>query len=374
MFLPSCDPLKSNCSGSESGAEGDIALAENARIWAGIDMMMLQCARHFGFLLLGLLLALSSCRDKPRFDWEMEVAPPAGDAAADAGQVDTPRPGEGTAERLRFISHNVENWLSMRRTVDGTVHESASKPEDEKQALIAMIARHQPEVFGLSEIGTPEDLQDVRARLRAAGVDLPHAHHHQGKDPVRALGLLSKYPITSTSNEAEVSFRLAGRQFEMLRGILDATVTTPDGRDFRFLGVHLKSKREVSHYDQAQFRIQEAHRLRAHIDAILQKDPAARLVVFGDLNDTRRSQAVTTVAGAYGSGRQLLPVPARDSRRQMWTHHWRFQDVYSRIDYIFITSPLREEADFDHARVLDDPEWRKASDHRPLLLDFLPAG
>jgi len=323
-------------------------------------------------VLLAMALGLTGCRDKPTADWDLDAAPQSGEVAPAAlPPVDAP-PAGGAPTPLRFISHNVENWLAMRRTIDGTVVEDAPKPEPEKLALITMIARHKPDVLGLSEIGTPEDLAEIRDRLREAGVDLPHAHHHHGSDSVRALGLLSRHPITATSTPAHTSFRLAGRQFQMLRGILDATVTAPDGRDFRFLGVHLKSKRETSHYDQAQFRLQEAHRLRGHIDAILSDEPAARLVVFGDLNDTRRSQTVTTIAGTYGTGRQLLPAPARDSNRQMWTHHWRFQDVYSRIDYIFITSALGDEADFDNARVLDDPEWRKASDHRPLLLDFLP--
>jgi len=330
--------------------------------------------RRLGLLVLFLSLGLSGCRDKPTADWDLSATPPVPEDAASVAPPDrVATAATGDAERLRFISHNVENWLSMRRTVDGVTHEAAPKPEDEKQALIRMLARHKPDVLGLSEIGTPGDLSEIQRRMREAGVDLPHMHHHQGSDSVRALGLLSRHPITARSTDAVTSFRLAGRSHEMLRGILDATVATSDGREFRFLGVHLKSKREVAHYDQAQFRIQEAHRLRAHVDRILQSNPDARLVVFGDFNDTRRSHAVTLIAGSYGSGRQLLPAPARDSQRQMWTHHWRFQDVYSRIDYIFISDALRAEADFDNARIIDDPEWRKASDHRGLMLDFLQA-
>jgi len=334
---------------------------------------MFGCNFHrlaWPFLVI-LLFALGGCRDRGTPDWQLDDPPPADPPAAPL--VPPPAPAPDAAGPLRFISHNVENWLSMERTANGVTRPDAPKPEEEKRALVAMIARHRPDVFGVSEIGTPADLADLRERMRAAGVDLPYLHHHQGSDPTRALGLLSRHPITPAAVQADTAFRLDGRRFEMLRGILDATVTVPDGREFRFLGVHLKSKRETPQYDQAQFRLREAHRLRGHIDSILSADPGARLVVFGDLNDTRRSQAVTTVAGVYGSGRQLLPAPARDSKGQMWTHHWRFQDVYSRIDYIFITESLRAEADFDRARVLDDPEWRRASDHRALLLDFIPA-
>ena len=336
-------------------------------------MEIIKAGRWLGWMAVVFVMALPGCRDKPTPDWKLDDAPalPLVTTVSVAGNTGTVE-DSGRGERLRFISHNVENWLSMPRTIDGVKDETASKPEDEKQALIAMIARHKPDILGLSEIGTPEDLEEIRDRLRAAGVDLPHLHHHQGSDPVRRLGLLSRHPLNPATTPAETGFRLAGRNFEMLRGILDVTATTPDGRDFRFLGVHLKSKREVSFYDQAQFRAREAHLLRSHVETILSEDPGARLVVFGDLNDTRRSPAVITVAGSAGSGRQLFAVPARDSRSQMWTHHWRYQDVYSRIDYIFITENLRDEADWQDARLIDDPEWRDASDHRPILLDFLP--
>ena len=314
---------------------------------------------------------LAGCRDRATPDWSLDETPAATEAAAAPAN-----PGSSTtsqrAARVRFISHNVENWLSMPRTVDGVRDEEASKPEAEKRALVAMIARHRPDVLGVSEIGTMEDLEDIRDRLRAAGVDLPHLHHHEGPDPVRRLGLLSRYPLEPAAEPAETGFRLDGRDFRMLRGILDATATAPCGREFRFLGVHFKSKREVSFYDQARFREREAHLLRLHADAILEADPDARLVVFGDLNDTRRSRAVVTVAGSAGSGRQLVPAPARDSRGHMWTHHWSYQDLYSRIDYIFVSPALRGEARLRDARVIDDPEWREASDHRALLLDFEP--
>ena len=324
------------------------------------------------WLPVAVALGIAGCDEPMTPSWDLRESPPAAEETPPPAPATTPPPTAENPERLRFINQNVQNWLSMRRTVDGEQLEEAPKPDEQKRALITMIARHQPDVFGISEVGTPQDLADIRDRLRAAGVDLPHMHHHQGIDSVRALGLLSRHPISPANEPADVAFRLAGRDFEMLRGILDATVTTPDGREFRFLGVHFKSKRETSRYDQAQFRIREAHGLRNHIDAILRADPAARLVVFGDLNDTRRSQTVVTVVGSGGSARQLIPAPARDSRGQMWTHHWSYQDVYSRIDYVFVTEALRDEAQLRESRVIDDPEWRDASDHRPILLDFLP--
>jgi endonuclease/exonuclease/phosphatase family metal-dependent hydrolase len=155
----------------------------------------------------------------------------------------------------------------------------------------------------------------------------------------------------------------------MQRGILDATVATPAG-DFRFLGVHLKSKRETDDGNQADMRLNEAHLLRREIDAILRDDPQARLVVYGDLNDSRQSPAVRTVHGRGKSPESLMMIALKDSRGHYWTHHWEFQDIYSRIDYVMVSQALRGEVVWDRCAILDGDGVAAASDHRPLLVIF----
>jgi endonuclease/exonuclease/phosphatase family metal-dependent hydrolase len=152
----------------------------------------------------------------------------------------------------------------------------------------------------------------------------------------------------------------------MQRGILDASLHTPAG-DFRFLGVHLKSKREVEEGDQEEMRRSEAHLLRREIDSILQSDAQARLVVYGDFNDTRQSPTVKTVHGS-GNGSRLNMIALKDSRGHYWTHHWDFQDVYSRIDYVMVSQSLRRSVEWDFCKILDNDAVAGASDHRPLLV------
>jgi endonuclease/exonuclease/phosphatase family metal-dependent hydrolase len=271
--------------------------------------------------------------------------------------------------RLRFIAYNVENWLTMDRWIDGREQPGLPKPDAEKDAVIRMLVRHQPDVLGLCEIGQREDLDDIRIRLKDAGIDLPHAHHVGGSDTTRFLGLLSRYPITSTAQAAETSFEIRGKPFAINRGILDATVEA-DGKPYRFLGVHLKSKREVPETSQELMRQNEARLLRRHLDAVLDADPAARLIVYGDINDTRSSRSFKSIVGKLGAPGHLVILPLADSRGHLWTHHWSSQDVYSRIDYITITPNLQAEVIASQSRILDDPEWHEASDHRALLTVF----
>ena len=270
---------------------------------------------------------------------------------------------------LRFIAYNVENWLTMDRYVGGKNLKGAPKPEEEKAAVVALLVRHRPDVLGLSEIGAATDLAEIQQDLKDAGLDLPHSHYTGGSDPTRHLGLLSRFPITSTAKPAQSEYQLAGRTYAINRGILDATVAAR-GKSYRFLGLHLKSKRESEQGDQQAIRLNEARLLRRHVDSILKADAEARLIVYGDLNDTRATPVIKTITGKYNDPTYLTAISAKDSRQQAWTHHWALHDIYSRIDFIMVTRALRQEVDFPSAKIIDDEGWDKASDHRAILAIF----
>lgn len=285
---------------------------------------------------------------------------------AQASSAAEPKTNPGTSSEFRFIAYNVRNWLVMDRPANGQGTVRKAKPDDEKAAVISILSKHHPDVIGLCEIGTAEDLAEIQQRLKDAGVELPHSHYTGGSDPVRHLGLLSKFPIVHTERPKEVDYKLHGKSFSLNRGILDATVEAR-GRKYRFLGAHLKSKREIEDADQEEMRQAEARLLRQHVDTILALDPQERLVVYGDFNDTRASPSVKIITGNYGQADYLTPLPAEDRSGTSWTHFWNLHDVYARIDFITVSKALKPEVDFKAARVLDDKEWEKASDHRPLM-------
>ena len=342
---------------------------------------------HAGFAprVLGaflLPLTLWACRDRDRSeDWAghpkseapaaaAEVAPapapkPAATAEPAAPVAEVPASGDG----VRFIAYNVENWLTMDRYIDGKSVDGAPKPEKEKQAISTLLAGAKPDILGISEIGGEDDVKDLQSWLERAGHPMPHAHLSRGVDPTRSLVLLSRYPIGKVVKRDNLTYSSKGREYGMQRGILDATVDTPAG-EFRFLGLHLKSKRETEEGDQEDMRLNEGHLLRREIDKILGEDPQARLVVYGDLNDTRQSPTVRTIHGGGKNPRSLLMIALKDSRGHYWTHHWDFQDVYSRIDYVMVSGALRNSVDWDNCRIIDHEAVAAASDHRPLLVIF----
>ena len=319
-----------------------------------------KCAPFLTLLLIGAALAFTAV-------WYRGAeTPPWRPAAAESSsQPDkAPAPPRGREDHnagpggFSFVTYNVKNWLVSDQTPE--------KSPASKQAVIRMIANAAPDVIGLSEIGSREDAEEIRSMLEAEGMDFPHLHHTGGADPVRHLALLSRFPIVSTENPDP---RIPGTGHSMQRGILSATVLIA-GREIRFIGIHLKSKRIVREFDQAMLRIQEAGHVRKHIDGILAADPDALLVVYGDFNDTRRALSNRTIYGTYRNPGYMTPVNAKDSRGETWTYCYAAEDSYARIDFVTVSRTLKRLLKPDAAKVIDDPLWDTASDHRPVLVRF----
>lgn len=262
---------------------------------------------------------------------------------------------------LRFVAYNLRNYLTMRRG-----KELKPKPEVEIGHIIQNIAKTKPDVLGLCEIGDMNDLENLQSRLKKAGHDLPFKYLTAGSDPVRSLAMLSRYPIRQHQSPLR-SYFLGKTEFRVSRGFIDATIISPLG-EVRMLGAHLKSKRPMQKFDQAVVRRHEALILRNRASEILSTENPPLLLVYGDMNDTKRSQAIRTIKGPNRGGNSLkiIELAAKDGTK--WTQHWAAEDIYSRFDFAFASSKLLQKIDKKKSYVLDTPRGDKASDHRALVI------
>lgn len=317
-----------------------------------------------------LLLLGASCKksDKTTAEW---TSPPEKSAEGDAQSSTATSAIAGDDEReatpvgensIRFLSYNLKNYLTMKR---GKTY--SGKPETEIEALVSLIVTQKPDILGVCEIGSKEDLFDLQDRLKARGIDLPHHEHAGGADQVRHLGLLSRHPIIASNSQGGASYELEGQTRVISRGILDATIATGT-HELRFLGVHLKSKREVDYADQELIRQNEARLLRNHADAILEENLETPLIVYGDFNDTISSTTIKVAKGRSNGRMALADFYFKDSRGDLWTHFWDYQDTYTRFDYVLFSKAVRPMLVGKECHIVDDPLWAKASDHRALLL------
>jgi len=283
----------------------------------------------------------------------------------------SPPPTVKASEDLRFMSYNLWNFLTMDRYVDGK-RTSRPKPEREVTPLLDIIVESDPDILGICEIGTAEDLRTFKALLARKGLTYEFTAHTGGGDSVRHLALLSKFPIAKHSSPPKEAlvYPLEGSEETMGRGILHVEIET-HGHYLHFLGTHLKSKRPVPPKDQELIRINEARLLREYADNILKNDKNAKVIAYGDFNDTPRSRTLRTVKGHGGSNRFLEPIYLVDSRGEHWTHFWKTDLSYAVLDYVCLSKSAKPFV-AESSHLVDAPLWNSASDHRALVLDLKP--
>lgn len=269
---------------------------------------------------------------------------------------------------ITFCAYNLRNYLKMERSAKGVSNPGAGKPEKEIDAVLKFLQEIKPDILGVCEIGSEEDIVDLKSRLKTTGIDLPYHELSHGGDPVRGLGFLSKFPIIEHHSRKELKYRIGEDIFPVQRGFLDVTVQLRPGFDLRCVGVHLKSKREVPEADQALMRRNEAHLLRQHLESILQTKPETKLLLYGDLNENKHEASIAEIEGTPGMELSMNDVRLRDSHGETWTHFWELADLYSRFDYCFVSRPLQSYVDKKKSYIFDAKDFYEGSDHRPIVL------
>ena len=271
---------------------------------------------------------------------------------------------------LTVVTYNVENYLITDRQVDNVFRKDYPKPEKEKRAVRQAIAALSADIVAIQEMGKQSFLDELQRDLKADGHDFPYATVLQAGDPARHVAVISKLPFKEVRRHAAVPITLFGQKEVVKRGVLEVIVATSEG-DVSIFVIHLKSRRTERKEDLegATQRLLEAEAVR---DLVLSRYPdptKAKFIVCGDWNDTRNSKPVRALAkrGKTDVGEILR---ASDSRGETWTHFYRREDTYSRIDYIMVSSALRPFVIGGRAAIYDGPGSSGASDHRPVSVNL----
>ncbi|MBN9691785.1 MAG: endonuclease/exonuclease/phosphatase family protein [Verrucomicrobia bacterium] len=277
------------------------------------------------------------------------------------------------AASLTVATYNLQNYLLESA---GT---RPAKALAEREQLTREVLHIRPDLLAVQEIGPPPALQEFQERLRQAGWNLPHTELVGGWDTNIFVAILSRYPLIARRSHSNDTFLLEGRRFHLGRGIVEVDVEPTPGFRITVLATHLKSKRPTARVDEAALREQEARVLRGHVEAILQKDPQARVVVCGDLNDhpdsrplrllrSKGRMALTDTRPGEGLPDQL--AKPRANQRIVWTHFYAQEDSYARFDYVLLSPSLAKHWQAKRSYVYASPGWGTASDHRPVVVEL----
>lgn len=281
-------------------------------------------------------------------------------------------------------------------------------------AIAAVIDDLAPDLLGVQEVGDPQALSDLAARLDGGPWHTAVSGHPDSRG-IR-VGFLSRLPLTVLADTDALPPGLLPVQVDdtlpaadrMGRGALAVRVEPVPGRPLDVAVVHLKSK--LLSYPGGRFgprdegerarygayaifrRAAEAAAVRVLADGLLDGEGRTRdVAVLGDLNDEPTAATTQILLGPPGSeiGTPAFDHPDGGDAARLWNLAPRIPDDrrYSRvyrgrhelIDHILVSHALlaRVDAVFTGAAVTppssvaDDPAATsgtvRASDHLPVL-------
>ncbi len=278
--------------------------------------------------------------------------------------------GPLAGEALRIATWNVANYGPTARVTSAGYRSDSPKPEAEKAALRAALRRLDADVVALQEMGPPAYLEELARDLAREGLVYPHRVVAADGEP-RRNALLSRLPLHAVRTQRELEFPYLGQLTRLRRGLLEATLVTPGG-ELTVVVLHLKSPLSEDPRDPRADALRRAE-AGAVRDWLLERFPdprRARFLLLGDCNEVPNGPAVQSLR-RRGRTELLRLAPAADDRGDSWTHHYRRGETYARVDLILF-SPATAPWIAGPGEVLDGPEVRQASDHRPVVLRLTP--
>lgn len=280
------------------------------------------------------------------------------------------------AETLRLATYNVENYtLTDRMTPDG-YRPDYPKPEAAKHALRQVIRALDADVLALQEMGGRAFLEELRRDLAREGCVYPHAEILEYDTEPRHVAVLSRRPFAVVTAHTDLRFRYDGGETFVKRGLLEVRLAVAGGELTVFVA-HLKSRFTERDEDpqSARVRAGEAEAVRDRVLARFPDPAAAAFAIVGDFNDGPVSRPLRALS-ARGRTPIATLLPVADSRGETWTHRYRREDSYTRVDHILVSPGLLRVARVagERAAIYDGPGGAEASDHRPVAveLDFAP--
>lgn len=304
-----------------------------------------HAARRTAGLIAACAFALTAC-DRPA------PAP-----AASATELDP--------DEFSVMSFNVGAYGYRDRTGDGQM--TNPKPEDERAAVVALIADTQPDILALQEMGGPTVFEAFREELAAAGLEYAFHELLQRDQSENNLALLSRYPVISSELHMDDAFSVGDAHVPVERGYIEVDISINPTYQFRLFVAHLKTK-EYHALGQTEMRRNEARLLNNHVRRSLSREHRLNLLVVGDLSDHVGSAALRTVMG--NKQEYLLDLRPEDQYGEIWTYYDADREIYHRYDYMLASPFMYPEYVPEKSFVVRHKKNHRASPHRPLFAVF----
>ncbi len=273
-------------------------------------------------------------------------------------------------ETIRVASYNLRNYLTMDRLVEGKWRPEYPKPEAEKQVVRATILEIRPDILALQEVGSKAHLEELRRDLANEGLVYSGSAWLQAHDSERHVAALWSGDLTiEVEAHPDLPIKYRGESDYVKRGMLELRVADAGG-GWSLFNLHLKSKYTNVKSDplSSERRTLEG---RAARDRVIERFPdleERRFLVVGDLNDGPISGALRAL-GKKGKRILTIPIEFTDGSGTRWTHYYKKEDSYTRIDYM-LRSPGWEDLKGVSGVIYERSDYYLGSDHRLIWVDL----
>lgn len=271
-----------------------------------------------------------------------------------------------------------------------------------QRALLISERLHGCTIIGIQEAGTPDDVVQLSAELSATfGLDyeataLPGPQTDNPEFPLtnglltrrdRVRFLAASAPQSCTAIDYEVASQPAAcpagefALFDRTPLVVDLTVTGAwvETIPLRVIVNHLKSKAGDEAVNALR-RSEQARAVAEIVQATIDANPAASVIVMGDLNDYYQSATLETLR----TGTTPALIHTLDFLPELERYTYIFNGASQVLDHILITPNLLSalanvdvvhiNVDFPYPTQVDFTNVHHASDHDPIQIRLRPAG
>ena len=260
----------------------------------------------------------------------------------------------------------------MDRWAGGAWRENYPKPEIENGIVRSIIRRVNPDILALQEMGEISYLNDLWRDLNVSGIgNYSFSFWVRGEqNEKRHLALLSRLPIKTQKSYPDLEFTYFGERVRPRRGLMEVEFVS-NGKSWRLFNLHLKSKWTEREDDPqaSSLREKEARAIRDYIRSNYPLNTNPLHLVVGDFNDFTNSPALRRFLTVNKTTLHHM-LPCQDTMGYFWTHYYKKQDSYARLDYILASPGMMNHFIDGSARIADPLRCLEGSDHRMVYADF----
>lgn len=241
---------------------------------------------------------------------------------------------------IQVLFYNVENLFdtlddphtSDNEFLPDSKKQWATSRYQDKLSALARVIREGgngrcPDIIGLCEVENKKVVEDLALTLRTmAGIDFELMVVHEESPDVRGIDVAFIYRPEAFAYEAHKTINIDLSSIEEKSKTRD--ILHVNGKiwntDVHFFINHWSSRRGGLAASEPK-RVICAETLKANIEEVTSKDPNARVVVMGDLNDETDNKSVSEIVMGVGhSGREdLVNLMAELDKRGRGTYNYR---------------------------------------------------